>query len=358
MKPLRIGYLSTAGIGKKNWKAIYHSGNCVVAAVASRDLKKSQSFIQECQDEYLFDPVPAALGSYAALIESPDVDAIYFPVPTSLRQEWVRRAAAAGKHIFCEKPCAISNAELDATLEICRRNNVQFMDGVMFMHSPRLARVREVLDDSRSIGPIRRISSAFSFYPGEDFFRSNIRVNGALEPAGSVGDLGWYSIRFSLWALNWQRPHTVTARVLSSSQDLPGRPSAPTEFSSELLFDDGVSAEFYCSFRAARQQWAHVSGLNGWLRLPDFVHPFNSYEPEFEVNEKFIPVPGEVKCPPGVDPMIQGHPAAQDTRMWRNLANQVLSGKINPDWPMWAARTQQVMDACLEAARLGSPVKI
>ena len=92
------------------------------------------------------------------------------------------------------------------------------MDGVMFMHSPRLARVREILDDGKSIGDVRRISSAFSFYPGEEFFRNNIRVNGALEPAGCLGDLGWYCIRFALWTMNWQMPRRGRAgRFLSQS---------------------------------------------------------------------------------------------------------------------------------------------
>jgi predicted dehydrogenase len=243
-------------------------------------------------------------------------------------------------------------------LAACAKKKVQFMDGVMFMHSPRMKKIREVLDDGKSVGQIRRIASAFSFFPGEEFFRSNIRANGALEPAGCLGDLGWYSIRFALWTMNWQLPHTVTGKILSHSADLPNRPSAPTEFSSELIYDDGISVEFYSSFRAGRQQWVHVSGQKGWLRLPDFVHPFNSYEPAFEVNEKFITVASDVKCPPGVDPFPQGHPTAQDTRMWRNFADQIFSGKLNADWPTWALQTQKVLGACLEAARRRSAVKL
>ena len=73
MKKLRIGFLSTAGIGRKNWKAILNSGNCVIAAVASRDVQKSREFIQECQDENSFDIIPDALGSYEALIASPEL---------------------------------------------------------------------------------------------------------------------------------------------------------------------------------------------------------------------------------------------------------------------------------------------
>ncbi len=359
MKKLRIGFLSTAGIGKKNWKAIFNSGNCVVSAVASRGAEKSRRFIDECQREFAFAETPLAFGSYGELIASPDVDAIYIPLPTGLRKEFVLRTAAAGKHVICEKPCAPDAAELKEMLAACAKNKVQFMDGVMFMHSPRLAKVREILDDGKSVGRIRRISTAFSFYPGdESFFRDNIRVNGALEPAGCLGDLGWYSIRFALWTMNWRLPRTVTGKILSQSKNLPRRPAAPTEFSGELFFEGGVSMEFYSSFLTGRQQWAHVSGQNGWLRLPDFVHPLNSYEPTFEVNEKFLTTPSKVKCPPGVDPQPQGHATAQDTRMFRNFADQVFSGRLNGDWPAWALKTQKVLDACFEAARRDSPVKM
>jgi predicted dehydrogenase len=357
MKKLRIGYLSTAGIGKKNWKAILHSGNCVITAVASRDVEKSRAYIRDCQAENAFDVPPVALGSYDALLASPEVDAVYIPLPTALRKDYVLRAAAAGKQVICEKPCAKNADELKEMLAACAKQDVQFMDGVMFMHSPRLARVREILDDGKSVGQIRRIASAFSFYPGEEFFGTNIRVNGALEPTGCLGDLGWYSIRFALWTMNWQLPQSVTGRMLSQSETLPGRPSSPTEFSASLLYEGGLSVEFYSSFRTAKQQWVHVSGQKGWLLVPDFVHPSNSYEPAFEVNEKMISVAG-TKCPAGTDPAMTGHATAQDARMFRNFAEQVFSGKLNAEWPMWSLKTQQVLDACFEAGRAGGELKM
>ena len=358
MNQLRFGFISTANIGRKNWKAIFHSGNCVVTAVASRDLRKSRGFISDCQREFPFETIPNALGSYEELLASPDVDAIYLPVPTGLRKEWVVRAAKAGKHVLCEKPCAASAGDLREMLAACRKHRVQFMDGVMFMHSPRLARVREILDDGKSVGEARRISSAFSFSVGGDFFRDNIRADGRLEPAGCLGDLGWYCLRFALWTMNWKMPRAVTGKILSLSPKLKKRPPTPAEFSGELIFDGNVSADFYCSFLAAHQQWASVSGRKGFLRLPDFIHPFDSYDPVFEVNRREVRVPGGAKCPLGADPMAQGHATAQDTRMFRNFTGQIFSGKLNADWPAWALKTQRVMGACLEAAKRGAPVKI
>ena len=118
------------------------------------------------------------------MIASSDVDAVYIPLPTGLRKEWVLRAAAAGKHVLCEKPCGLSLADVREMTDACQKNRVQFMDGVMFMHNPRLRRLREVLDDGKTIGPIRRIMSVFTFAGGETFFDANIRVHAALEPTG------------------------------------------------------------------------------------------------------------------------------------------------------------------------------
>ena len=358
MKPLRFGILSTANIGRQNWKAISNSGNAVVAAVASRDAGRSREFIRKLQAEFPFAAEPAALGSYEELLASPDVDAVYIPLPTGLRKEWVLRAAAAGKHVVCEKPCGIGFPDVQEMTDACRKHRVQFMDGVMFMHNPRLPRVSEMLDDDKSVGPMRRIESAFSFLGTGGFSDTNIRVDGRLEPTGCLGDLGWYCIRFTLWAVKWRLPHTVTGRILSQSGPAGGRVPAPTDFSAELVFDGGVSAGFYCSFLAAPQQWVFVSGRDGWLRMPDFVHPFNGYEPAFEVNRTEVRVPTRAQAPtPASDPADLGHAVAQNTLMFRNFANQVFSGKLNDEWPMWALQTQRVMDACYQSARNdGRPV--
>lgn len=353
MNKLRWGILGAASIARRNWKALFHSGNNTLVAVAARDRSRAEQFIRDGQAQHAFDPAPRALGGYEALLASPEVDAVYIPLPTALRKEWVLRAAQAGKHVLCEKPCAVNAADLREMIAACQARGVQFMDGVMFMHSPRLTAVRAVLDDATRVGPVRRIMSAFTFNGDARVFDSNIRVQGGLEPAGCLGDLGWYCLRISLFAMRWQMPQAVTGRILATARD--GR--TPTQFSGELLFRDGASAGFYCAFVAESQQWASIIGATGTVRLPDFVHPRDTYEPAFEVNStghRVLAEPGtEVPLAPGALNDI-GHPTAQDTRMFRHFAAQVFSGKLNPDWPEIALKTQLVMDACLESARSDS----
>jgi predicted dehydrogenase len=216
-KILRWGILGAANIARKNWDAIRYSGNGVIVAVASRDEARAQKFINECQSVAPFEEAPRAIGGYDEMIAADDLDAIYIPLPTGMRKDWVIKAANAGKHVMCEKPCAIDSEELEAMTSACAANKVQFMDGVMYMHSDRMAKLREALDDPENVGEIRRIASAFSFCAPPEFFGENIRGNSELEPAGALGDLGWYTIRATLFVMNYEMPVSLRATLLSSA---------------------------------------------------------------------------------------------------------------------------------------------
>ncbi|HEV8543855.1 MAG TPA: Gfo/Idh/MocA family oxidoreductase [Verrucomicrobiae bacterium] len=358
-KKVRWGILGGAQIARKNWKAIQNSGNGSVIAVASRDLARAREFVADCQKQAPMDSDPRALGSYEELVGSPDVDAVYIPLPTGLRKEWVLRAAEAGKHVVCEKPCAISPGDLREMIDTCRQHRVQFMDGVMFMHSVRLKKIREVLDRG-GVGEIKRITSAFSFAGTSEFFASNIRVNPVLEPYGSLGDLGWYCIRLALWTMKEQMPCAVTGRILKASETKAGQKETPSEFSGELLFDHGISSSFYCSFVTSIEQWAQISGSTGVLRMADFVLPFFGCENIFETNNPVFAIEG---CDFNMEPHWQkfstpeysnSHPSSQETNLFRNFAAQILSGKLNETWPEIAFKTQQVMDACFQSAHQAS----
>jgi predicted dehydrogenase len=347
----RWGILGTANIARKNWKAIRLAETATLVAVASRDVAKAQTYIDACQTDVAFAKAPVAC-SYEELIRRPDVDAIYFPVPTGIRREWVVRAAQAGKHILCEKPCGPTADDVWAMLSACDANRVQFMDGVMFMHSKRLPLLRQVLDDGESVGEIRRIVSQFTFAASEEFQRSNIRSQSALEPLGCLGDLGWYNIRFSLWAMKYQMPERVTGKLIAANAD-----GVPFEFSGELFFPGGATASYFCSFRTQLQQWAHISGTGGFVTVPDFVLPLYGCESAFEQNTLRFNVSGcsyHWESHPrryAVDEYSDGKPDAQETNMIRNFSEIVLSGRPDPMWSEIAIKTQLVLDACLQSAR-------
>lgn len=361
----RWGILGTALISRKNWKAIRNSGNATLTAVASRTRDRAAAYIEEQQLECPFSVAPQPVGSYEELLDRDDVDAVYIPLPTGLRKEWVIRAAHAGKHVLCEKPCALSAVDLEEMLAACRENNVQFMDGVMFMHSARMHAIRQVLDDGQSLGEIKRITSQFSFRAPDEFLQSNIRVSSDLEPQGCLGDLGWYTIRFALWTMNWRMPLQVTGRLLAERGRGDSPAPVPMEFSAELLFDGGVSSGFYVSFLTEHQEWVNISGSRGHLLVRDFVLPFYGSDVAFDVTNLNFVVSG---CDFNMENRTRrvtvpeysnSHPTAQETNLFRTFSLLALSGRPDPHWGEIALKTQRVLDACLVSARDGSrPVVI
>lgn len=351
---VRWGILGAANIARKNWEAIRRSGNGTLVAVASRDKNRAAKFIAECQSCIPFDTPPNACV-YEELLANRNVEAVYIPLPTGVRKEWVIKAAQAKKHVLCEKPCAGNARDLAEMVAACRENGVQFMDGVMFMHSDRLPLLAKVLADGQSVGKLRRMTSCFSFRAGQDFVSQNIRAQRELEPLGCLGDLGWYNVRFFLWAMQYKMPRRVSGRLLASQPQGDSR-GVPMEFTGELFWDDDTSASFFCSFLAENQEWVSLSGTHGFVTVRDFVLPFFGGEVAFEVTQSEFQVEG---CAFNMIPHQQRHALtetsnnatnAQETKMARRFSELVRSGKVDPHWPDIALKTQQVLDALVESA--------
>lgn len=128
-KQLRWGIISTAVIAKKFVAAVRLSKTATVVSVGSRDLEKAQIFAQALG-------IPKAVGSYLEIIDDPDVDAVYIPVPTTMKSEWAVKAAEKGKHILVEKPF-MNEEDLQKIITAARQHNVVFMDGTMWVHGLR-----------------------------------------------------------------------------------------------------------------------------------------------------------------------------------------------------------------------------
>jgi predicted dehydrogenase len=354
----RWGFLSTAAIGRKNWKAIRLSGNGRVVAVASRTKERAAQFIAECSDEVPPGGDVAAFGSYDELLASDKVDAVYVPLPTGLRKQWVIKAAEAGKHVLCEKPVAIHADDAKAMIDACEAAGVQFMDGVMFEHSKRIDGLHASLANKDTFGELRRIQTHFSFNGGEEFAKSNIRASAEHEPHGCLGDLGWYCIRFTLRMMNGAMPTEVSGRML---QSFGGEAShaVPSEFVGEMIFAGGVTAGFFCSFRCVNQQTALISGSNGYVSVDDYVLPFCGANLHWTENTHQLEIEncrwnfGQQTTGLRVAEYASGEPNSQEVSMVRALADIVNTGKLNPRYAEISLKTQKVLDACRKSSVSG-----
>ncbi len=359
LPPCRWGILGTSGIARKNWQAIRNAENAVLTAVASRSEERALQYIEENQAQVAHPIQPEPVGSYEALIAHPDIDAVYIPLPTGVRKEYAIAVAQAGKHVLCEKPCGPNADDVREIIAACEQAGVQFMDGVMFMHSDRLPALRETLDDGESVGEITRIASQFSFRAPDDFLQENIRMHSGLEPLGCLGDLGWYNLRFALWVMGYQMPERVTGRLINQSGRPDSPDSVPLQFSGELLFSGNVTAGYYCSFETEHQQWANISGSKGHIHIKDFVLPYFGAEASYDVVNAHFEIDGchlhmeDHTRRVAVREYSEGHTSSQETKLFRNFSEIVRTGQLDSHWPEIALKTQLLMDACLHSARNG-----
>ena len=154
-KAIRFGIMGCAKAARKVSRAITMSPNSTLYAIASRSLEKAQQFATE---NGYSDQQVVIYGSYSELLDDPLVDAVYMPLPTSLHLEWAVLAAQKKKHLLLEKPTALDATQLQQILEACRSNGVQFMDGSMWYHHPRTAKMKELLSDSKLFGQVKSVS--------------------------------------------------------------------------------------------------------------------------------------------------------------------------------------------------------
>ncbi len=130
MERVRWGILSTARIVDSVAPAIQKAENCEVVAIGSRDAARAADTAARLG-------IPTSLPGYEAVLEADDVDAVYIPLPNDLHAEWTIRAAAAGKHVLCEKPLALSAAQAQEMAEACADAGVKLTEAFMYRHHPK-----------------------------------------------------------------------------------------------------------------------------------------------------------------------------------------------------------------------------
>ena len=151
---IRWGVLSTSRHAAATWiPACQASQRGEVVAVASRDASRARQYASE-------HGIPRSFGDYESLLASPDVDAVYIPLPNHLHKEWTIKAAGAGKHVLCEKPLGLDAAQAEEMVAACHAAGVTLAEAFQWRHHPHAERTRELLRDG-AIGDLRLIEAGF-----------------------------------------------------------------------------------------------------------------------------------------------------------------------------------------------------
>ena len=320
-RPVRWGILSTANIATKVAGAIYLAENADLVAVASRTEERAVTWAADHK-------VPIAYGTYDELLADDSLDAIYIPLPPSLHAEWTIKAAEQGKHVLCEKPLAANADEAIAMADACRRNGVQLMDGVMWVHHDRTPAMHQKITDG-TLGKLRRVTAAFTFN-WDTIPVGNIRAMKEFA-GGSLGDLGYYCVRAILWAFQ-QMPTQVfaTARY---------KVGVDFNLAGILWFDDERIATLDCGFDTGLRKWFEVAGTHASIVCDDFTVPTSEETARFWVHG---PEGNEQNT-------VEG--CIQEVGMIERFSRIVQTGNLEAEWADVAVNTMRVCDALLESDR-------
>ena len=255
---LRIGVLGAARITPMALvspaKAV---PGVVVAAVAARDRARGEAFAAKRGIERV-------LGSYDELIDDPDIDAIYNPLPNSFHFEWTERALRAGKHVLCEKPFMSNSEEAERIAEVARETGLQVMEAFHYRYHPVARRMIEIVR-SGELGDIQRIETNMCvplLEPGNIRFRFDLS-------GGATMDTGAYAIHM-LRHLAGEEPVVVQAeaRLLSDQID--------RWMTAEFRFGNGAVGRMTCALLSSTllKIGCRVVGSHGEMRVFNPVMPF------------------------------------------------------------------------------------
>jgi predicted dehydrogenase len=264
---VRWGILSTARINLQVIAAARASDRCEVVAVASREQARADAYARE-------HGIERAYGAYEALLEDPDVEAVYNSLPNSLHVEWTIRALEAGKHVLCEKPFDRRPEEVERTFDAAERNGLVLMEAFMWRHHPQTKKLAEVVRSGR-IGEPRVVLVRFSF-PLED--AADIRMRPELD-GGGLMDVGCYCVSGA--RLIGGEP------VLAFGRQRVGPTGVDVRFLGTLEFPGGLLAHFTCGMDIPFSARLEVVGSEAWAVVPD---PWGCRDPHVEIGDERIDV--------------------------------------------------------------------
>jgi predicted dehydrogenase len=253
--PVRWGVLGAANIAlKKVIPGMQKSALARVVAIASRDIAKAQAAADQLG-------IPRAYGSYEELIDDPDVEAIYNPLPNHLHVPWSIRAAERGKHVLCEKPIALTAREARQLLQVRDRTGVQIGEAFMVRTHPQWLKVKELVDSGR-IGDLRLISGHFSYFRRDPAdIRSRVEWGG-----GALMDVGCYPITISRWLFGAEPTEVVG--MIERDPDMQ-----VDRLTSGLLRFERGQATFSCSTQLVAYQTTQIFGTRGRLAASFHASP-------------------------------------------------------------------------------------
>ena len=251
---VRWGILGTANIARAAFLPGLREAGGMAAAVAGRDAGRAERYARD-------NGIGRAVAGYQNLIDDPDIDVLYIPLPNSLHAEWTLRALAAGKPVLCEKPLCGNLPDTMRVLEAARQTGTLLWEAFVFPFHPQIARLRDLVAGG-AIGDLMEIKSNFHFQAGNP---QNIRYSRALE-GGALNDVGCYPVRLA--AEFFGVPHQAAWAGATWGGD-----GVDVDTWGVLEYPDGRRLHLSCGLGRGYDTYTSLEGTAGRIVVSNPFHP-------------------------------------------------------------------------------------
>lgn len=328
MNKLRLGVLSVSGhFALRIQKPLSQSDILQVEGIASRKEEKARKAAEEWG-------IPRYYGSYQALLDDPDIDAVYIPLPNDMHAHWVKKAADAGKHVLCEKPFAMDAEETRMALEYARSKGVLAEEAFMYRFHPQWVQVKQWLD----MGKLGKVKAIHCFFTYDNQDPGNIR-NQREKGGGALYDIGCYAISTAR-LIAGREPRRVVALMQEDQR------FKTDVLSSALLDFDGIQSSFTVSTQSYPEQKVQIIGEKGMLTV---LQPFNARP---ELSEKVHLVCSD-------EELMHELPAVDQYRiLFETFAKAISKEEEFPVSPMDPVNNMKVIDALFKSVEQNGWVEI
>ena len=267
---IKLGVLGTAAITEN--AIIYPAGklrHIVVYGIAARDINRALSYAKKFK-------IPNVFETYEDLINDPNIDAIYNPLPNGLHAYWTIKALNAGKAVLCEKPIASNAYEAKEMLKAAEKNNALLVEAVHSRFHPVAKHVYDLIHTSKVIGNIQHVSTNFNINdrlfpnPGDKDIRYNVNGQYPELAGGSTMDAGFYAINFMRYFAN-EEPilNEIQSTMVERFENVDSSANA------NFTFPSGFTGDIACSFRSMiPSASATIEGTNGKIYVMNYLAPF------------------------------------------------------------------------------------
>jgi len=259
----RVGY-AVVGLGHIAQKAVLpdfaHTKKSKLVALVSGDLGKAGKLAKKFGVPHYYN-----YNEYDRCLQNPDVQAVFIASANGAHADETVRAAAAGKHVLCEKPMANTVEECRRMIDACRGNRVWLMIAYRKYFEPGSRSLKGLLTSGK-LGEPKMIQSSFTFNfrPQEHWHFSRSVAGG-----GSLVDVGVYCVNSIRWLLD-DYPNQVSSHAWSVDRRFS---EVDENITFQMTFPSGVIAQANSSFAAAKQSFLRVLGTDGWAALdPAFAY--------------------------------------------------------------------------------------